>query len=689
MYHSSVAFANNNKLKIFFLFLSIFLFELIRTAFITDDAGITLRTVMNFIHGFGPTFNVAERVQAYTHPLWFLLISFAAFLTNDIFFTTFFLSITLSLISIWLFAIKIAKDAVGMSLGLLAIVLSKSYLDFSTSGLENPLSHCLILICLISAVRVTENNSTSFLNLFFLSVAGLYLTRQDLILLLLPVIALVVIKCLNVPKRLFPAILIGVIPVFLWTFFALYYYGFPFPNTAYAKLATGLAKLSLVEQGVRYFIECFIIDPLTLSIITLGMLAGVFSGLLGKCLSAGICFYLVYILNIGGDFMAGRFFTAPFLLALVAISRLKFNGTAGLSALAFITALGIWNINHTILSGANYVRERYPVHGVDDVRGFYYQDQGLLTAFLTRDKSSFLSEWTLSKPSTEVTCGNMGFQGLHTGPGTHLVDLCALSDPLLARLPTIRGPWQSGHFYRALPTGYLESVAANLNLIANPEVKAFYTSIRLITRGSLNDIARLKELVKVNFRGVPKLDPTLFRYPINLDEQIFFKADSKGASFLKDGYSSGVPNNGWASAEPWGVWAVGSVARLSLPVPIDDKPSRLALVLQVLSSSTIGEQQIEVYVVEGGGHTAEGPTARYAGGTAKHIQTVRVPSLSPLSLHHKTISIPIEPSKSLSAKQYINLEFRLPTPLQPKDLAGGDPGDSRELAMGLISAVFH
>ena len=37
--------------------------ELIRTAWISDDAAITLRCVLNLLHGYGATFNIDERVQ--------------------------------------------------------------------------------------------------------------------------------------------------------------------------------------------------------------------------------------------------------------------------------------------------------------------------------------------------------------------------------------------------------------------------------------------------------------------------------------------------------------------------------------------------------------------------------------------------------------------------------------------------
>ena len=41
-------------------------------AWIGEDAFITFRTVDQFVHGNGLRWNVDERVQAYTHPLWML-----------------------------------------------------------------------------------------------------------------------------------------------------------------------------------------------------------------------------------------------------------------------------------------------------------------------------------------------------------------------------------------------------------------------------------------------------------------------------------------------------------------------------------------------------------------------------------------------------------------------------------------
>ena len=49
-------------------------FVCVRSAWVCDDAFITMRTVDNLVHGYGPRWNPAERVQTFTHPLWAMLL---------------------------------------------------------------------------------------------------------------------------------------------------------------------------------------------------------------------------------------------------------------------------------------------------------------------------------------------------------------------------------------------------------------------------------------------------------------------------------------------------------------------------------------------------------------------------------------------------------------------------------------
>ena len=52
-----------------------YIFLLVKTAWLSDDAYITFRTIDNFVNGYGLRWNIAERVQSFTHPLWLLLLS--------------------------------------------------------------------------------------------------------------------------------------------------------------------------------------------------------------------------------------------------------------------------------------------------------------------------------------------------------------------------------------------------------------------------------------------------------------------------------------------------------------------------------------------------------------------------------------------------------------------------------------
>src|SRR6185436_7945007 len=82
--------------------LSLFAVVLLRTAWVSDDAYMTFRTIDNLVGGFGLRWNVAERVQAYTHPLWLWLVAAFYWWTGEPYFTSIALSIALTLVAVWL-----------------------------------------------------------------------------------------------------------------------------------------------------------------------------------------------------------------------------------------------------------------------------------------------------------------------------------------------------------------------------------------------------------------------------------------------------------------------------------------------------------------------------------------------------------------------------------------------------------
>src|SRR5437773_12121993 len=111
------------------------------------------------------------------------------------------------------------------------------------------------------------------------------------------------------PRALARAIAIGAMPAVAWTLFSLYYYGFPFPNTAYAKLGAGVPLGERAIQGGRYLLDSasrdYVTLPFVIMSIALGLVRrGPFRSAIDAALACGSLLYLVFVVSMGGDFMS-------------------------------------------------------------------------------------------------------------------------------------------------------------------------------------------------------------------------------------------------------------------------------------------------------------------------------------------------------------------------------------------------
>lgn len=495
--NKSLALVNQRHLILAALVIASFL--LIRTAWISDDAAITLRTIDNFLHGHGPVFNIGERVQAYTHPLWFLLLSGASLIIGNIIAAAYFAPILLSLTNLWLFLKFIPKNSNTGLLGVVPLLLSTSYLDYSTSGLENPLSHFLILLSAIAAYSFHEKNEYKPTAILILG-SLLYLTRPDLIIIIMPLLAIVVHQKNYSKSRLATSLAIGSTPAVAWTLFSIYYYGFPFPNTAYAKLGNGIPIMERMGQGLIYIIDSAIRDPVTMGSVLTALTISLRANLMERGLALGTLLYLSFIVSIGGDFMSGRFLTAPLLFSAIIITKSNPDTERYKSILLLLFILGGMSLQNTITKSSEVSIKDILATGIADERGFYASKTGL--AHVGRDFFR-LSETTQTARTVEVTCGGLGFYGLRGGPNLHLIDYCGLADPLLARLPAkFDERWRIGHFSRQLPENYEASVLKNKNLLTDPEMRNIYDSLRAITQLPLNTPGRLKEVIRMNLAKI-------------------------------------------------------------------------------------------------------------------------------------------------------------------------------------------
>jgi arabinofuranosyltransferase len=197
--------------------LALLLVVLIRTAWVCDDAYITFRTVDNFINGHGLTWNTAERVQTYTHPLWMLLLSLFNSFIPDIYSISIICSMVLTLATAAIIAGKTARSNSSVLIVLAAMISSRAFIDYSTSGLENSLSHFILALFLLIYFRDSANNSR-LLALSFLASAAI-LTRQDLGLIVLP--PLVVAASMHPWRKGLADVFTGLMPVAAWELFSL------------------------------------------------------------------------------------------------------------------------------------------------------------------------------------------------------------------------------------------------------------------------------------------------------------------------------------------------------------------------------------------------------------------------------------------------------------------------------------
>lgn len=506
----------NNKI---FVTLAIIVFTsiVLKTAWISDDAYITFRTIENFRAGYGMVFNVGERVQTFTHPLWLFLITGVYLIASKIeiinvwaqlYYIVISISIGISILTVEIFANKVSRSTRMSILGVMVLTLSKAFIDYSTSGLENPLTHILIMVFFLIYLNYSKEGDRKLLLLSLVASLGV-LNRLDTILIYSPVI----FYLLMLKKKRRIALLnvgIGFLPLIIWEIFSTFYYGFPFPNTGYAKLNTGISKIDLMQQAIHYYTNSLLLDPITL-IVVFSAIALVLI-LKHKHLIPiviGLVLYLIYILYIGGDFMSGRYFSAPLMVAIILIAQnqITSNRTYGILFL-LILFFGLLSPMSPLRGPLNFgagvdFRTHIDDNKIADERAVYYPRLGLFRQgrVLAIPGSPYAGKnWIYQNEPIEVELiGALGTFAYLVGPNVHVIDLNGLADPFMARLPVEDiHSWRIGHFRHLIPDGYLETLSSDENLIQEPNLSQYYDKLSLVVRGDLWNWNRIIEIINFN-----------------------------------------------------------------------------------------------------------------------------------------------------------------------------------------------
>jgi len=490
-----------------FLLFAIYAVVLLRSAYVNEDAYITMRTVDNFVNGYGLRWNVLERVQTFTHPLWLMMITAVYFFTREAFYTLIFLSFAVSLATFYVAVVHFKKHSIGTLIALSILIFSKAFVDFSSSGLENPATHLALAIFLLLFLERADENFSSGKTILLLSVtAGLAtLNRMDAVLFFLPALFLVLLKNWRTGIK---NILLGFLPFIAWEIFSVIYYGFPFPNTAYAKLYTGVGQADLLEEGFIYILNSLNWDPITLLTIGAGTGLAFYKGSWReKSIAAGALLYIFYVTWIGGDYMSGRFFSAALLVGVILLARrlAKIETTESIIAFALIALIGYASPTPTLtsVSAETYSTGRTDVSGIYDLRSYYFQTSGLIYARNNYQKP--FHEWVFrglefrQSKKYYLVEGTIGYTGYFAGPQLFIIDPNALSDPLLARLKPIPNEhWLPGHFMREVPAGYQDTLRSETNSFENQFLGEYYMNLWVIIREPIFTPGRLEAIWKMN-----------------------------------------------------------------------------------------------------------------------------------------------------------------------------------------------
>lgn len=399
-----------------------------RQRWVAEDAFITLRVVDNLLAGHGPVFNIGERVEVYTHPLWMLMLAGAGQLGIEPATAAVYLGLALSVAGLafaQLGAARLARhilevhdgrSSFAVPVGALVFVALPVVWDFLTSGLETGLTFAWLGASFWLLVRRATAEMGSQSGRLPLGEAAIFgfgpLVRPDLGLFALAFLA-VLIACKVIGeagrRKALDAVLlllafgsfVGVYQVFRMGYFAALV-----PNTALAKEAAGANW----GRGWAYFSDLTVTYHLWIPLVfaltgwawllwrarrDLRLLAAAAAPVVAAMLHA------LYVIRVGGDFMHGRLllpalFGVLLPVAAVVIPRTELRRQPVRLAWAAVAAVAVWALACGVFlrwsPGEDIARDGAP-QGIVDERAFFVAQTGSGHPMSVEDYQGTSFEW--------------------------------------------------------------------------------------------------------------------------------------------------------------------------------------------------------------------------------------------------------------------------------------------------------
>ena len=298
-----------------------------------DDAFIDFRVVDNLLRGYGPVYNVSERVEAYTNPLWVALLALVGPLFGHgpsgrahIETVAVVLGIALAAAALALACLASGKLSVRGSghfawpAGALVVLALAPFWDFAGCGLETGLVLFWLAGC-FHALAGEPQPSGRRATAIALAIGAGPLVRPDLALTAALFLG-VLWACQASALQRVASAATAAAPVLVYQVFRMGYFACLVPNTALAKEA-GLANWPAGWAYLRDFTEPYQLGiPVALvllgsstALVTLWRRGRSTDALLVAAALASALLQGLYVVRIGGDFMHARMLL-PCLFAL-------------------------------------------------------------------------------------------------------------------------------------------------------------------------------------------------------------------------------------------------------------------------------------------------------------------------------------------------------------------------------------
>ena len=468
---------------------------------IADDAMIDFRIVDNLLHGHGPVYNVGQRVEVYTNPLWVALLALARVL---------FFFLPLGTIAVLLglvlsaSAVTLAWRAFGSSVseprrnvipvGLVLFCCLPATWEFVTSGLETSLSFFWIGLS-ASRVRKQPRSITTAL-----IIGCAPLVRPDLVIVafFLGLYLLADVRREQSRRSLVRAVALLVAPTFIYEIFRVAYFGILVSNTALVKSATS----PRLDVGWNYLLD--FLQPYFLLVPILGLVLWVVLGRGGSDdghkwyrdirwpLFLGGAINAAYIVFVGGDFMHARLLLPSFFAMMAACTlRPPRRGRPLLYAVGatYLVVLvvglrypaprfeGYVMVSDERVMQISLTHRAHPVNETDMVDSIWWQygarlrtiaesHSGPHSDFVVGSSPTVLTGAvnfklqvvpTSAKLATPVVAASrtLGQVGLAAGPQVTIFDVLSLANPVSSHFALTERTLRPGHEKEAALSWYL------------------------------------------------------------------------------------------------------------------------------------------------------------------------------------------------------------------------------------------